>query len=70
MAVVISFHDIARARRRNAERETTEQCVAIIEANLRVALDAFAVASPDERPLWARRVRHLGALLEYAVNVL
>ena len=70
MAVVIPFQDVVRARRRSAERESTERCIEIIEANLCVALEAFHTAPPAERPIWARRVRHLGALLEYAVEIL
>ena len=42
----------------------------IIELNLRLALELFDAAPPAERPLYARRVRHLSLLLEYAVNVL
>jgi hypothetical protein len=70
MAVVIPFQDIVRARRREEERACTERCVEIIELNLRLALELFAAAPPAERPVYARRVRQLGALLEYAVDVL
>jgi hypothetical protein len=70
MAVVIPFRDIVRARRRDEERACTERCVAIIEASLRVTMDAFDAAPPRERPLYARRIRQLGALLEYAVEIL
>ncbi len=70
MAVVIPFQDIVRARRRDAERACVEECVEILSANLRLALDAFDIAGPDERPVYARRVRHLSALLDYAVQVL
>jgi hypothetical protein len=69
MAVVIPIQDIVRARRRSAERECTERCIELLQANLRLALDAFDAAGPSERPLWSRRIRNLGALLEYAVNV-
>lgn len=70
MAVVIPFQDIVRARRRDTERACVEQCVEILSANLRSALDAFDAAGPEERPVYARRVRHLSALLDYAVQVL
>ncbi|MFI5366680.1 MAG: hypothetical protein ACHQ4J_13770 [Candidatus Binatia bacterium] len=69
MAVIIPFQDIVRARRREAERACAERCVEIIELNLRLALERFDVAPAAERPLYARRVRQLGLLLEYAVNV-
>lgn len=70
MAVVVTFQDIVRARRREQERVYTEECIEIIEASLRLSLEMFDRASHDERPLYARRVRQLSALLEYAVQVL
>ena len=70
MAVVIPIQDIMRARRRDAERACVEQCVDILSVNLRAALDAFDAAGPEQRRVYARRVRHLSALLEYAVHVL
>lgn len=70
MAVVVPFQDIVRARRREQERAYTEQCIEIIEASLRLSLEMFDTASPSERPVHARRVRQLSALLEYAVQVL
>lgn len=70
MATVIAFEDVVRARRRRTERAELEACVEILSANLRLALDAFEAAPAAERPVYARRLRHLGALLDYAVHVL
>jgi hypothetical protein len=70
MAVVVPFQDIVRARRREQERACTQRCIEIIEANLRFSLDLFDGAPPAERPVYARRVRQLSALLEYAVHLL
>ena len=70
MGVVVPFQDIVRARRRAQERACAARCIEIIELNVRVALEMFDAASPAERPLYARRVRQLSALLEYAVHVL
>jgi len=70
MGVVVPFQDIVRARRREQERICGERCVEIIELNLRLALEAFDTAATTERPVYARRVRQLSALLEYAVHVL
>jgi hypothetical protein len=70
MAVIVPFQDIVRARRRQEERACTERCIEIIEASLRVTLEMFHAASPAERPVYARRLRQLSALLEYAVHVL
>jgi hypothetical protein len=70
MAVVVPFQDIVRARRREQERAYTEQCIDIIEASLRLTLEMFDGAPAVERPVYARRMRQLSALLEYAVQVL
>lgn len=70
MATVIPFEDIVRSRRRQQEHAYTERCIEIIELNLRVALEHFDAAPAEERPLYARRVRQLSMLLEYAVDVL
>jgi hypothetical protein len=70
MAVVIPFQDIVRARRREQERACAQRCVEIIELNFRLTLELFDGAPPEERPLYARRLRHLSALLDYAVQVL
>jgi hypothetical protein len=70
MAVVIPFQDIVRARRRAQERACAQRCVEIIELNLRLTLEQFEAAAPAEQAVYARRVRHLSALLDYAVQVL
>ncbi len=70
MAVVISFQDIVRARRRQQERAYTERCIEIIESTLHLALQMLDTAAPEDRPVYARRIRQLGELLEYAVRAL
>ena len=70
MAVVIPFQDIVRARRRQQERACGERCVEIIESTLHVTLHLLEAAAPHDRPFYARRVRQLSELLEYAVQTL
>jgi len=70
MAVIIPLQDILRARRRQQERIYTERCIELIETSLHAALEMFDAAPLPERPVYARRVRQLSALLEYAVHVL
>jgi hypothetical protein len=67
MAVIVPFQDIVRARRREQERACAERCVEIIELNLRLSMELFDAAPPEERAMRVRRVRQLGELLEYAV---
>jgi hypothetical protein len=65
MAEIVSFADGLRARRRAREREYTEQCIRIVEANIRLTLHLFSMGSPAERPVRARQLRQLTELLEY-----
>ncbi len=69
MAVVVPFEDIVQARRRRREHLHGQRCIELIEVNLRLALEQFEMAAADERPVFARRIRQLGTLLEYAVEV-
>ena len=69
MAEIIPFAEVVQARRRGQQRALTHQCITIIEANLQIALAAFAAASPGDRPHCARRIRLLGELLEYTVHL-
>ena len=70
MAEIIPVVDRIRARRRQHQEACAQRCIEIIELNLRVALDGFDSAPPEERPHYARRVRILGELLEYSVRAL
>lgn len=44
------------------------RCIEILELNLRVTLDQLTVAAESERAVYARRLKHLSALLEYALE--
>ena len=68
MAEIISFGSIASARRRVREREATEVCVQILEANLQLTLQLFRDASEAERGLRARQLRQIAELLEYVTR--
>jgi len=70
MAVVIPFQDVVQARRRQAERAYAEGCMQILESALRLSLAMLDTAAPHERAFYARRVRQMSELLEYAVQAL
>jgi len=70
MAVVISFKEFVRARRRHEERACTKRCVEILEASLCLALERLDTAAPEDRPVYAKRVRQLSELLAYAGQTL
>lgn len=70
MAVVIPFQAFVRARRQQQERAYTERCIEILESTLHLALFRLDTAAPEDRPVYARRIRQLSELLEYAVQTL
>jgi hypothetical protein len=70
MAVVISFQEFVRARRRQEQRACTERCIEILESTLRLALSRLDTAALEDRPLYARRIRQMSDLIEYAGRVL
>jgi len=70
MAVIVPFREFHGARRREHACALTEECIDILAANLRQAMASFEQATDDERSTYARRIRHLGELLEYAVRTL
>lgn len=68
MAVIVPFQNLVQARRREDERQVNERCIEIIELNLRFSLALFEQATEHERVHYARRLRRLSELLEYAVR--
>ena len=67
MAEVISFQDIVRSRRRRRQHDLTQQCVRLLELNLRLAVELYEAAPQAERVVRARHIRQLSELLEYAL---
>lgn len=68
MAEIVPFRDLVRARRREQEHKLTERCVEIFELNLRYTLELFDRGDDASRTVYARRLRRLSELLEYAVE--
>jgi hypothetical protein len=69
MADIIELAPVVRSRRRAREREATEACMRILEANLHYTLALFSAGPIEERELRARQIRQLGELLEYVTRV-
>ncbi len=68
MAEVISIGDLVRARRRAREQREIAACIAILRANLELALERLDTAPMHERGVRARQLRQLAELLEYVVE--
>jgi len=70
MAHVVEFSELRRERRRRMERNTTEQCVEVLEWNLRNSVDRYFEARREDRSFHATKVRKLSEVLEYTLRLL
>ncbi|MDP6559647.1 MAG: hypothetical protein QF619_05935 [Candidatus Binatia bacterium] len=70
MEQVVQFRGLSRARRQRSERLSTQQCVELLELNLKRSLDRYFLSPNDERPMRATQIRKLSEILEYAVRLL
>lgn len=69
MAEIISLQTILQARRRQREQHCLSTCVEAIEESLRIHLQEFSSAPPEEKTVRASKIRKLGELLEYATQL-
>lgn len=70
MGRLIEIQEVHRARRRRSEKVSMEQCVQLLEWNLKKSLDDYFSSPPEERSMRATQIRKLSEILEYAVRLL
>lgn len=70
MGQVIDFKELHQARRRRSEKVSLEQCVEILEWNLKRSLEGYFSSPPEERPMRATQIRKRSEILEYALRLL
>ena len=70
MGQVIHFKELHQARRRRSEKISMEQCVELLEWNLKRSLDQYLSSPPEERSMRATQIRKLSEILEYALRLL
>ena len=70
MGRIIQFEAIHQARRRRSEKVSMEQCVQLLEWNLKKSLDDYLSSPPEERSMRATQIRKLSEILEYALRLL
>ncbi|OGQ79981.1 MAG: hypothetical protein A3F90_19625 [Deltaproteobacteria bacterium RIFCSPLOWO2_12_FULL_60_19] len=70
MGQVIKLKEVHQARQRRAEKMSVEQCVELLEWNLKRSLDQYFSSPPEERSMRATQMRKLSELLEYALRLL
>ncbi len=70
MGQVIHFKELHQARRRRSEKVNVEQCVELLEWNLKRSLDRYFSSPPEERSIRATQIRKISEILEYALRLL
>ncbi len=70
MGQVVQFRGLSRARRQRSERLSTQQCVELLELNLKRSMDRYFLSPNEERSMRATQIRKLSEILEYAVRLL
>jgi hypothetical protein len=69
MGRLIQIEELHKARRRRSEQVSMEQCVELLEWNLKKSLDDYFTSPPEERSMRATQIRKLSEILEYAVRL-
>ena len=67
---MIHFKELHQARRRRSEKVSMEECVELLEWNLKRSLDQYLSSPPEERSMRATQIRKLSEILEYALRLL
>ena len=70
MGQVIHFKEMNQAPRRRSEKVNMEQCVELLEWNLKKSLEQYFISPPEERSMRATQIRKLSEILEYALRIL
>jgi hypothetical protein len=70
MGRLIQIRDLHQARRRRSEKVSMEQCVELLELNLKKSLDDYFSSPREERSMRATQIRKLSEILEYALRLL
>ena len=70
MAQIIQIRELHQARRRRSERVSMEQCVELLEWNLKKSLDDYFISPREQRSIRAVQIRKLSEILEYALRLM
>jgi hypothetical protein len=68
MGQVIHLKGIQQAKRRR-ENVSMEECVGLLEWNLKNSLDQYFASPPEEKSMRATQIRKLSEILEYALRL-
>lgn len=68
MGQVIHLKGIQQAKRRR-DSVSIEECVGLLEWNLKTSLDQYFSSPPEEKSMRATQIRKLSEILEYALRL-
>jgi hypothetical protein len=67
MGQLVQLKELHQARRRRSEKE---QCLQLLEWNLKKSIDEYFSSPAVERSIRATQIRKLSEILEYALKLL
>ena len=70
MCQLIQIKALHQARRRRSEKDSMEQCVQLLEWNLKKSVNDYFSSPVEERSIRATQIRKLSEILEYALRLL
>lgn len=70
MGQVIHLKESQQMRRRRNDRMSIEDCVGLLEWNLKNSLDQYFSSPREEKSMRATQIRKLSEILEYALRLL
>ena len=70
MGQLIQIKALHQARRRRSEKDSMEQCVQLLEWNLKKSVKDYFSSPVEERSIRATQIRKLSEILEYALRLL
>jgi hypothetical protein len=70
MGQIIRFDEIYQAKRRRGVRASLEDCVGILEWNVKNSVDQYFASPPEEKSMRATQLRKVSEILEYALRLL
>ena len=70
MGQLIQLQQLQQERRRRSEKDTLQECVQLLEWNLKKTVNEYFDSPLEQRSIRATQIRKLTEILEYALRLL
>jgi hypothetical protein len=70
MGQLIQLQQLQQDRRRRSEKDTLQECVQLLEWNLKKTVNEYFDSPLEQRSIRATQIRKLTEILEYALRLL